>query len=82
MVLDEGFQYADFDSSNSTGVYGGVIGYGNGNEGDLSNLNNTFLRGLQATDPDRVAQFETLFPGHYGGRATHSTNNPFPIPLF
>jgi hypothetical protein len=56
---------------NATGVYGGVIGSGNGNEADLSNLNNTFLRGLQATDADGVASFESIFPGHYGGRATH-----------
>jgi hypothetical protein len=56
---------------NATGVYGGVIGSGNGNENDLSNLNNTFLRGLQATDADGVASFESIFPGHYGGRATH-----------
>ena len=56
---------------NATGVYGGVIGPGNGNENDLSNLNNTFLRGLQGTDADGVASFESIFPGHYGGRATH-----------
>lgn len=48
-----------------------VIGSGNGNEDDTSNLNNTFLRGLQATDSDGVAQFTTIFPGHYAGRATH-----------
>jgi len=56
---------------NATGVYGGVIGSGNGDSDDLSNLNNTFLRGLQPTDEDGVAQFESIFPGHYAGRATH-----------
>jgi len=61
----------DLWHANATGVYGGVIGSGNGNEDDLSNLNNTFLRGLQATDVDGVASFESIFPGHYGGRATH-----------
>lgn len=55
---------------NSTGVYSGVSSSGNGN-GDASNLNATFLRGLQQTDADGIAQFETLFPGHYTGRATH-----------
>jgi protocatechuate 3,4-dioxygenase beta subunit len=61
----------DLWHANSTGVYGGVIGSGNGNEDDLSNLNNTFLRGLQPTDSDGVAQFDSIFPGHYSGRATH-----------
>lgn len=56
---------------NSTGVYGGVVSSGNGNEDDASNINSTFLRGLQPTDADGVAQFRTLFPGHYSGRATH-----------
>lgn len=55
---------------NSTGVYSGVSANGNGN-GDAANLNATFLRGLQQTDADGIAQFETLFPGHYTGRATH-----------
>jgi protocatechuate 3,4-dioxygenase beta subunit len=56
---------------NSSGVYAGVISNGNGNSADLSNLNNTFLRGLQPTDADGVAQFDSIFPGHYSGRATH-----------
>ncbi|TVY39386.1 hypothetical protein LSUB1_G004328 [Lachnellula subtilissima] len=56
---------------NATGVYGGVIGSGNGDSDDLGNLNDTFLRGLQPTDEDGVAQFESIFPGHYAGRATH-----------
>lgn len=34
--------------------------------------NSTFLRGIQATDEDGVASFETIFPGHYKGRATHT----------
>ncbi|KAK0644561.1 Intradiol ring-cleavage dioxygenase [Cercophora newfieldiana] len=55
---------------NSTGVYGGVAAAGNGN-GDASNLNSTWLRGVLKTDKDGVAQFHTLFPGHYTGRATH-----------
>lgn len=63
--------YWDIWHANSTGVYGGVIGSGNGNSEDTSNLNNTFLRGLQPTDADGVATFQSIFPGHYAGRATH-----------
>jgi protocatechuate 3,4-dioxygenase beta subunit len=56
---------------NSTGVYSGVVANGNGNTDDTSNMNNTFLRGIQKSDEDGVVTFETLFPGHYTGRATH-----------
>ncbi|KAJ4415360.1 hypothetical protein N0V85_002744 [Neurospora sp. IMI 360204] len=63
--------YLEIWHCNSTGVYSGVSASGNGNSGDASNLNATFLRGLQQTDADGIAQFETLFPGHYTGRATH-----------
>lgn len=53
------------------GVYSGVVAFGNGNPADQSNMDNTFLRGLQKTDEIGVAQIKTLFPGHYHGRATH-----------
>lgn len=56
---------------NSTGVYSGVVASGNGNIDDESNLDKTFLRGLQQSDDDGVVTFDTLFPGHYTGRATH-----------
>ncbi|CAI6336170.1 unnamed protein product [Periconia digitata] len=56
---------------NSTGVYGGVVANGNGNTDDEANLDNTMLRGVQLTDKDGVVSFDTLFPGHYTGRATH-----------
>ncbi|KAH6962036.1 Intradiol ring-cleavage dioxygenase [Ilyonectria sp. MPI-CAGE-AT-0026] len=49
---------------NATGVYSGV---GGGQGG----LDTTWLRGLQETDEDGVVQFESIFPGHYTGRATH-----------
>ena len=39
--------------------------------GDKSNLNKGFLRGIQRTDDDGAAGFDTIFPGHYMGRATH-----------
>ncbi|KAH8730076.1 oxidoreductase-like protein [Phaeosphaeriaceae sp. PMI808] len=56
---------------NSTGVYSGVVANGNGNVNDASNLNKTFHRGIQKSDEDGVVVFETSFPGHYIGRATH-----------
>ena len=56
---------------NATGVYGGVVESGNGNTNDLSNINATFLRGVQQADGDGVVQFKSIFPGHYSGRATH-----------
>ncbi|KAL2832522.1 Intradiol ring-cleavage dioxygenase [Aspergillus cavernicola] len=63
--------FIDFWHCNSTGVYSGVVASGNGDSSDTSNLDATFLRGLQKTDSLGVAQFHTLFPGHYTGRATH-----------
>lgn len=56
---------------NATGVYSGVIASGNGDTSDTSNIDKTFLRGIQETDEDGVATFETIFPGHYLSRATH-----------
>lgn len=53
-------------AANATGVYSGV--HISGNEGPLDE---TYLRGLQATDSDGVAAFDTIFPGHYAGRAIH-----------
>lgn len=44
---------------------------GNGDSSDTTNINNTFLRGIQETNEDGVAQFESIFPGHYTSRATH-----------
>ncbi|KAL1595172.1 hypothetical protein SLS60_009860 [Paraconiothyrium brasiliense] len=63
--------YLEMWHCNSTGVYSGIVANGNGESSDESNINNTFLRGIQKTDADGVAQFETLFPGHYTSRATH-----------
>jgi protocatechuate 3,4-dioxygenase beta subunit len=42
------------------GTYSGI-------EGDTG----TFLRGIQMTDADGAAQFRTIFPGWYQGRAVH-----------
>lgn len=63
--------YVDFWHCNSTGVYAGVLESGNGDSSDLSNLDKTFLRGIQRTNEEGHASFETIFPGHYSGRATH-----------
>lgn len=42
-----------------------------GNPNDASILKGTTLRGVQPTDSHGVASFDSLFPGHYQGRATH-----------
>ncbi|GME37095.1 GPI anchored cell wall protein [Neofusicoccum parvum] len=58
--------FIDIWAANATGVYSG-IDVSNGQGG----LNSTFLRGVQPSDSEGVAQFDTIFPGHYEGRATH-----------
>ncbi|KAF4983415.1 hypothetical protein FZEAL_1144 [Fusarium zealandicum] len=63
--------YVEMWHCNSTGVYSGVVASGNGDSSDLANINKTALRGIQPTDSDGVAQFESIFPGYYLGRATH-----------
>ncbi|SPQ24379.1 a01041e6-6285-4ea0-a35f-3666b85c5c33 [Thermothielavioides terrestris] len=64
--------YLEIWHSNATGVYGGVVARGNGvGELDMSNLNNTMLRGVQKTDDAGAVQFHTIFPGHYIGRTIH-----------
>lgn len=64
--------FIDLWHCNSTGVYSGVSASGNGNSNtDTSNLNATFLRGVQSTDVNGVVQFETIVPGHYVGRTNH-----------
>lgn len=57
---------------NATGVYTGVVASGNGDVNDATNINNTFLRGIQETDSDGVVQFHSIVPGHYSGRTTHA----------
>ncbi|KAF8857728.1 GPI anchored dioxygenase-like protein [Acephala macrosclerotiorum] len=59
--------YVDIWNCNSTGLYSGIVATGNEVGWD-----STFLRGIQATDDDGVVSFETIFPGHYEGRATHT----------
>ncbi|GAB1312866.1 GPI anchored dioxygenase [Madurella fahalii] len=57
--------FIDLWQCNATGVYSGVSAAGQGG------LRSTFLRGVQETDSDGVVEFDTIFPGHYQGRATH-----------
>ncbi|KAK0728830.1 Intradiol ring-cleavage dioxygenase [Lasiosphaeria miniovina] len=55
----------DIWHANATGVYSGVAAAGQGG------LNSTFLRGVQATDAEGVARYDSVFPGHYVGRTNH-----------
>ncbi|KAK7223057.1 hypothetical protein V2G26_011060 [Clonostachys chloroleuca] len=59
----------DIWNCNATGIYSGI--YTDGNYAE-DGVNSTYLRGIQLTDHDGVVQFETIFPGHYDGRATHT----------
>ncbi|TDZ74649.1 hypothetical protein CTRI78_v000631 [Colletotrichum trifolii] len=58
-------QLIDIWHCNATGIYSGVSARGQGG------LNTTHGRGVQKSDTDGVVQFDTIFPGHYTGRATH-----------
>jgi protocatechuate 3,4-dioxygenase beta subunit len=54
------------------GYYSGV----NANPGGNANPNaavasGTFLRGVQVTDADGIAAFQTIYPGWYSGRTVH-----------
>lgn len=59
----------DIWNANATGVYSGI--YTSGNYA-ADGVNSTYLRGVQLTDHEGVVEFETIFPGHYDGRATHT----------
>ncbi|CAK4035001.1 GPI anchored dioxygenase [Lecanosticta acicola] len=61
--------YVDIWNANATGVYSGISVSGNYAAGGY---NSTYLRGIQPTDEEGVATFDTIFPGHYDGRATHT----------
>lgn len=63
--------YADIWHCNATGVYAGVVANGNGDSDDETNLDATFLRGIQKTDENGVVSWESVFPGYYQGRTTH-----------
>ncbi|KAJ2895239.1 aromatic compound dioxygenase [Zalerion maritima] len=61
--------YVDIWNANATGVYSGISTSGNY---AADGYNSTYLRGIQVTDEDGVVAFESIFPGHYDGRATHT----------
>ncbi|KAK4216883.1 Intradiol ring-cleavage dioxygenase [Rhypophila decipiens] len=64
--------YVDIWSSNSTGIYTGVQGYpGMGDPKDAGILKLRAMRGVQPTDANGIASFDSLLPGHYDGRASH-----------
>lgn len=63
--------YWEMWHANASGVYSGVVASGNGDSSDVTNINNTFCRGIQPTDDMGVATIQSIFPGHYTGRATH-----------
>ncbi|MDA0245299.1 MAG: intradiol ring-cleavage dioxygenase [Chloroflexi bacterium] len=49
----------------AAGVYSGV------NDGGFNTVGQQFLRGYQETDANGLAQFTTIYPGWYPGRAVH-----------
>jgi len=56
------------------GYYSGISGENPGGGGEATtdtNLNTTFLRGVQITDADGFVEFQTIFPGWYTGRTVH-----------
>jgi protocatechuate 3,4-dioxygenase beta subunit len=53
----------DIWQCDATGVYG--------DESSENTVGKTWLRGVQFTDAKGVADFVTIYPGHYQGRATH-----------
>jgi protocatechuate 3,4-dioxygenase beta subunit len=56
----------------TSAVYSGIVNPGNGNgNGDPSNKETTFGRGLQMMCEEGVAKFTTFFPGHYTSRTQH-----------
>ncbi|KAJ5592038.1 uncharacterized protein N7459_002407 [Penicillium hispanicum] len=59
----------DIWQANATGVYSGISESGNY---AAAGWDSTYLRGIQQTDRDGVVNFDTIFPGHYDGRATHT----------
>ncbi|KAI1367242.1 aromatic compound dioxygenase [Xylaria arbuscula] len=62
--------YMEIWHSNATGVYSGVPSGGDYSDAP-ENVNTTFLRGFQQTDENGAVSFDTVYPGHYSGRAIH-----------
>jgi protocatechuate 3,4-dioxygenase beta subunit len=52
-------------------VEGDYSAYADGSGGDDAGPGTTFLRGTQRTDDEGIAEFRTIYPGWYTGRAVH-----------
>lgn len=50
---------------------GDYSSYEDGGSGKDEGAGTTFLRGSQAADSDGIAEFQTIYPGFYEGRAVH-----------
>ncbi len=59
---DAGGVYSGFDANPDEEYRGGVVPI---------SLPSRDLRGTLATDPDGIAEFDTIYPGFYAGRAIH-----------
>jgi protocatechuate 3,4-dioxygenase beta subunit len=55
--------------TDARGRYSGFSGQGDGGSEDTTDQ--TFMRGLQITGADGVAEFRTIYPGWYPSRTTH-----------
>ncbi len=58
------------------GIYSGYPGQGDSRDIDTSG--EKFLRGIQHTDEQGIASFQTIYPGWYRGRTTHIHFKVFP----
>jgi len=59
--------YLDVWHCDAAGAYSDISGNGNGTSG----AGRKFLRGYQITDANGAAEFTTIYPGWYSGRAVH-----------
>lgn len=50
---------------------GRYSGYGGQGDDNVDTTGETFLRGIQVTDADGLAEFDTIYPGGYRGRTAH-----------
>ncbi len=55
----------------ATGLYSGFESASTGGPGGGRSDEETYLRGAQATNKDGIAEFLTVYPGWYQGRAVH-----------
>ena len=58
----------DIWHADAVGQYSGYRGQG---DDDTDTTGETFLRGIQVTNANGLAEFETIYPGSYHGRTVH-----------